>query len=164
MEKYKLIHTKTKKETICNFITIDGFDYYYVINSMTNSLNFEPYYYIYKNILSERTFSPHLNDKKVIATNNPNINIPKIVNGVEKLAKNECVCQSNNCVHFNLFIRGYNKAKETYQYSKEDMIDLIQSLKDYTHESHTILGHDERDAEELIDIWQENKIITLYYE
>lgn len=44
------------------------------------------------------------------------------------------------------------------------MIDLIQMLKDYTNESNNILGHDERDAEEFLKIWEENKIITLYYE
>jgi len=36
-------------------------------------------------------------------------------------------------------------------YTKQDMIDLVQSLKDYTHESHTILGHDEREASEFVE-------------
>jgi hypothetical protein len=48
------------------------------------------------------------------------------------------------------FIAGYNKAKETL-YTKQDMIGLVQSLKDYTHESHTILGHDEREASEFVE-------------
>jgi hypothetical protein len=47
---------------------------------------------------------------------------------------------------------GYNKAKETL-YTKQDMIDLVQGLKDYTKESHTILGHDDRDAIEFVDIF-----------
>jgi hypothetical protein len=29
----------------------------------------------------------------------------------------------------------------------------VQGLKDYTHESHTILGHDEREASEFVDIF-----------
>jgi len=48
------------------------------------------------------------------------------------------------------YINGYNKAKENL-YTKQDLIDLVQSLKDYTHESHTILGHDEREASEFVE-------------
>ena len=50
------------------------------------------------------------------------------------------------------FIDGYNKAKETL-YTKQDMIDLVESLKDYTKESHTILGHDSRESSEFVDIF-----------
>jgi hypothetical protein len=47
---------------------------------------------------------------------------------------------------------GYNKAKETL-YTKQDLIELVQKLKDYTKESHTILGHDDREASEFVDIF-----------
>jgi hypothetical protein len=47
---------------------------------------------------------------------------------------------------------GYKKAKETL-YTKQDLIDLVQQLKDYTKESHTILGHDDREAIEFVDIF-----------
>ena len=43
-----------------------------------------------------------------------------------------------------------NQAKEM---EKEQMVLLVQSLKEYTHESHTILGHDEREASEFVDIF-----------
>ena len=42
------------------------------------------------------------------------------------------------------------KAKEM---EKERMIQLVQGLKDYTRESHTILGYDEREASEFVDIF-----------
>ena len=42
-------------------------------------------------------------------------------------------------------------------YTKNDLIDLVQSLKDYTHESHSILGHDERDAQEFVDIFLKDR-------
>jgi hypothetical protein len=48
------------------------------------------------------------------------------------------------------YINGFNKAKENL-YTKQHLIDLVQSLKDYTHESHTILGHDEREASEFVE-------------
>ena len=47
---------------------------------------------------------------------------------------------------------GYNKAKETF-YNKQDLIDLVQGLKDYTKESHTILGHDDREPSEFVNIF-----------
>jgi hypothetical protein len=43
--------------------------------------------------------------------------------------------------------------KESKEMEKERMIQLVQGLKDYTHESHTILGHDEREASEFVDIF-----------
>ena len=43
--------------------------------------------------------------------------------------------------------------EQAKEMEKERMIQLVQGLKDYTHESHTILGHDERDASEFVDIF-----------
>jgi hypothetical protein len=34
---------------------------------------------------------------------------------------------------------------------KEQMTELVQRLKDYTAESHNILGHDEREASEFVE-------------
>ena len=42
-------------------------------------------------------------------------------------------------------------------YTLNDLIDLVQSLKDYTNESHNILGHDERDAKEFVDIFLKDR-------
>ncbi len=42
-------------------------------------------------------------------------------------------------------------------YTENDLIDLVQSLKDYTHESHTILGHDEREAKDFVDIFLKDR-------
>ena len=36
---------------------------------------------------------------------------------------------------------------------REQMIDLVESLKDYTHENHVILGRDERESSEFVDIY-----------
>lgn len=51
------------------------------------------------------------------------------------------------------FIKGYHKACERFEFTRQDLIDFAQSLKDYTHESHVILGHDERDAFEFVDVF-----------
>jgi len=96
--KYELINTKTKEEHLCNKITIDGFDYYVSgeeikLNDfvhLDNTIKELPEYngnYIIQ-LLDDALLnsSNALNCKKVIATNNPNIDIPKVVDEVENLA------------------------------------------------------------------------------
>lgn len=43
--------------------------------------------------------------------------------------------------------------EQALQMEREQMIDLVESLKDYTHESHVILGLDERESSEFVDIY-----------
>lgn len=43
------------------------------------------------------------------------------------------------------------------KYSYKDLCDLVESLKDYTHESHNILGNDEREPNEFVDIFLSTK-------
>ena len=50
-----------------------------------------------------------------------------------------------------------NNKQSMKLYTENDLIDLVQSLKDYTHESHSILGHDERDAKEFVDIFLKDR-------
>ena len=52
--------------------------------------------------------------------------------------------------------------QETNSFSEADMLNMIQSLKDYTHESHSILGFDEREPKEFLEIWKEQQIKTIY--
>ncbi len=44
---------------------------------------------------------------------------------------------------------------EEESYTKQDLIDLVESLKDYTSEAHSIIGHDERESEEFVNIFLE---------
>ena len=79
--KYKLINTRTKEEHLCDKVTIDGFDYY--VNDETpehdNYITYKNQLFIIKNGDNELF---HLS-KKVIATNNPNIDIPKITSKID---------------------------------------------------------------------------------
>ena len=58
-------------------------------------------------------------------------------------------------------IKGYESDCEIFQIAKEmenqRLINLVQSLKDYTHESHAILGHDERDASEFVETFKQQE-------
>jgi hypothetical protein len=49
-----------------------------------------------------------------------------------------------------IFDELYNKAKEM---EKQRMINLVQHLKDYTRESNNVLGFDDREASEFVDIF-----------
>jgi hypothetical protein len=49
-----------------------------------------------------------------------------------------------------IFDELYNKAKEM---EKQRMIDLVQHLKDYTRESNNVIGFDDREASEFVDIF-----------
>jgi hypothetical protein len=46
----------------------------------------------------------------------------------------------------------FETAKEMHY---QEQIDLVQHLKDYTYESHNILGFDEREASEFVDIFNQ---------
>jgi hypothetical protein len=39
----------------------------------------------------------------------------------------------------------------------EMLVDLVQQLKDYTRESHNVLGFDEREASEFVEIFKQKK-------
>jgi hypothetical protein len=45
---------------------------------------------------------------------------------------------------------GTEQAREI---EREHLTNLVQSLMDYTTESHSILGHDEREASEFVDVY-----------
>lgn len=43
--------------------------------------------------------------------------------------------------------------KQAKEMEKQRMIDLVQQLKDYTRESNNVLGFDEREASEFVEIF-----------
>ena len=47
----------------------------------------------------------------------------------------------------NLFLEDFQKALKM---ERDQMTDLVESLKDYTKESHTVLGYDVRESSELV--------------
>ena len=51
------------------------------------------------------------------------------------------------------FIKGYLKAREKFEFMRQDLIDLVQAIKDYTYESGGVFGYDEREASEFVDIF-----------
>ena len=178
---YKLINKSTNEEAICTKVVVNGFDYYINDELPDDQNGYWTYIGYSEPIIINKCNQPigwfrNLHDKnnykKVIATNNPNIDLPQVIDEVEELAKKSWgvlsgglnLGKSEKLYWVGGFQHGYNKSQETHSYSKEDMLNLIQSLKDYTHESHSILGQDEREPIEFLEIWESKQIKTLYYE
>lgn len=60
--------------------------------------------------------------------------------------------------HWLGFFKGWEKHEELNkgkEYTYENMVDLVNQLMDYTREGRTILGHDEREPSEFVDIFIE---------
>lgn len=165
MKKYKLINNQTGEEHLCDKIIRDGFDYYvcnekpslndFSFNVKTKSINeVDKRYLLFVNY----------NDKKVIATNNPAIDIPKIIELPKKLAENTYGIEIDSSRggkpydqqldRKNGFISGYNKSQETHPFSEEDMIEFAKycNLKD------------DVSVKVLLQFWKEQQPKTLYYE
>ena len=161
---YKLINTKNKEEHLCDKVTIDdGFDYY--VNKTFLRIN-DFGYWEDANIIAQINniiaISPET--KKVIATNNPNIDVPKVVNKVEKLAKE----QWGNVHRTGIlgFIEGYNKSQETHPYS-EEFFDWIDKEEIPREDGKWIKYFNGKDnyltTKELLQLWKEQQPKTIYY-
>lgn len=127
--KYKLINQSTTENHLCDKITLDGFDYF-----VSNKLGVErnDFYYDYHGNIHQWTIEFQKDNKlsnsiadthpKVIATNNPNIDIPQVITELEELANNHSV--DDNVWSKESFIQGYNKSQETHPFSEQDLEDF----------------------------------------
>lgn len=156
--KYKLINIATQEETICDKLVIDNFDYYVSDNCSKhndycyyNKDTKNPIKYQRGEYLVDGNFAP-----KVIATNNPNIDLPKVVDEASLLA-DLAMANWGNIHRTGVlgYIDGYNKAKETYQFTEQDMIDFTNYAKSYKSSSI---------VKKAFEIWKAQKTTTIYYQ
>ena len=160
MNKYKLINKATGEEHICEKVVIDGWDYYvsdetvgnycWYINTYTNKL------------YHSSTLKPNENSKKVIATNNPSIDIPKVVDEVEILVNKLDTPENLDQFSFDKgFIDGYNNSQKTHPFSEEDM----KSFGKFCIKNN-VCKEENRYYQywELLQLWKEQRLKTLYYE
>jgi hypothetical protein len=165
--KYRLIDKTTGIETLCDKVTIEGFDYYvsdekihfgYVWNTILEQI---------ETMFKEKTFHDDL--KGVIATNNPNTAIPKVVDEVEILADAHCkewdfervLGNGSNTLAFDSFVYGYNKSQATHPFSEENMIDFAEF---YFREEFNSTMQDCKSSKEILRLWKEQQLKTVYYE
>ena len=202
--KYKLINKQTGEETICDKVVVDGFDYYVSGNDF-DVKNLKPNNLAYhrgtKELLivqnyredigswecSDNTIRDSYKLKKVIATTNPSIDIPKVVDEVEMLAwestnekypdvndesssQDELNIWNSNWMGFQ---EGYNKSQETHPNSDEDMAEFADWCEtNYTcnqKKKYWYKYADKTDdikpytTKELLQLWKEQQPKTIYY-
>ena len=177
--KYKLINKQTKEEHICQKVTIDGFDYYVSDNHINKLKPDDAYHTIVENPRRVVRYTKHIQDTTsgvIICTNNPNIDIPKVVDEVKVLANLHKVNISEDWSKAS-FIKGYNKSQETHSFSEEDMIEFANWIGEEwspngrkecwdsnelnsTHEPKYLVDG----TKELLQIWKKQKPKIVYYE
>lgn len=173
--KYKLINRKTNKQHFCEKVTIDGFDYYLIEEFCEDG----DWFYIsisnkieqYNKTFNYGEFHPHkFFWSKVIATNNPNMNIPKVIDLVEILAYQhdiETFLSSN--LDYGSFVTGYDKSQQTHPFTDDDMIEFVE----WVYKNDYKLCFDgwcqniedkSKTTKELFKIWKDEQPKILYYE
>ena len=188
--KYKLIDSVSKKETICDKVTINGFDYY-----VSDELPKDNEIVLHKNgtigklttalavALVEGTNEGSYVDecKKIIATNNPNIDIPKVVDIKllkYKIAEHEYQTGKRERKHTEqeAFINGWRQclqSQETHSNSDVDMIEfknwwlqLNIEWFDNTEDGDIYRFNNGKKVtdKELLQLWKEQQPKVVYYE
>ena len=155
--KYKLINRATNEAHMCDIVTIDGFDYYFNSDYPTTGE------YAYdKGEIIKKTIIDNLSNyqQKVIATNNPSIDIPKVIDEVDYLYKNHKQTfiwepAKEGLFHFKA---GYNKSQETHPNSDDDMIEFANWL---LYNSEACFN---KPKKELLELWKSQQPKALYYE
>ena len=173
--KYLLINQQTGKETICEKVSIDEFDYY--VCAELPSIGD-------KSILDEENFGPliithHIKceigyeGKKIIATNNHYLDIPQVVDEdkVIKLAFKHIACTKDSQFDrgvFHGFVAGYHKSQETHPFSEEDMVEFAVWLNDtdgiVKQTKHIDFSKSDKEvAKELLQLWKSQQPKKVYY-
>lgn len=149
--KYLIKNITSGEETICEKVVVDGFEYYIKSTESGNCI-----------------------ELKKIATNNSSLDLPMVVDEVGELAIND----TNDCPYYQSpnsdngyydhvegFRSGYQKAKETFEYTKDDMVEFglfcVEYNKLLAKENWSIL---EGVSEQLLKQWQQQRIKTILVE
>lgn len=173
---YKLINTKNKEEHLCDKVTIDKFDYYVSSDKIKEIEPDDRYATIVENPRRIVFYTKHIQDtfsKVVICSNNPNIDIPKVVDEVEKIAEEWFLINGYNQFDYihshripdaittnKLFKTGYKESQKTYSNSDEDM----KSFGKFCIENN-FCKEENRYYQywEMLKLWKEQQPKTIYY-
>jgi len=187
--KYLLKQNKEDKGILCDKVTIDGFDYY--VSDENPSFEDENKYCFSKERGLEKVSKASVDflhksfcvkkSKKVIACNNPNIDISQVVDDVEdsdilksKWYDNQeedrseaFVFQYSGIVDDALekgIILGYNKSQEMYSFSEEDMVEFADWIRNNPYVwNYPNKLKDRRTTKELLQLWEEQRVKIIYY-
>ena len=166
MKKYKLINNLTKEETLCDLVTIDEFDYYVDDNEIIQKDFYIDFRSDGNKLEQFKTKEDWVlvgicDSKKVITTNNPNIDIPKVIDEVKTLSLEYTINKNTQFFTKHDFENGYRKAKETYHFTVQDMLDFGKYCI-----NNQLCKEENRYYQywELLQIFKEQQIKTIFYE
>ena len=165
MKKYKLINTTTKEEHLCDKVTIDGFDYYVSDEKYAVGENCigedEGGLRIHKCVILNNCLA--IGCKKVIATNNPNIDIPQILEEPNETLIHQIAADLGyRMLPDDLeegIKAGYKESQETHPFSEDDMVEFGK----YAHNDAFSLSN-VKTFKELFQLWKEQQTKIIYYE
>ena len=204
--KVKVINKNINQQFDCEEVEIDGYKYYidyfqpievgkwYISNQSPRlcvKIKEGKYPYIHLNNKGEEIADFYTWKGVIICSNNPNIDIPKVVDEVEDLdilkskwydnqeedRSEAFVFQYSGIVDDALekgIIIGYNKSQETHPFSEQDMLDfvlwkdenkfsVISTKEDWVSELLEYSGC-VYTTKELLQLWKEQQPKVLFYE
>lgn len=172
MKHYKLINTQTSEEHFCNKVTIDGFDYYVsgekcikgdLCYDEEELLGHKNNKYIVECLRTDDNSYWNKHCKKVIATNNPNIDIYKVVSNcmlIEKLANELTSHLTFPEERREGIILGYNKSQETHPFTEDDMIEFAKFVYE---DDGSFIDNNVYPKKQFLQFWKEQKPKIIYY-
>ena len=156
--KYRLIDKTTGIETLCDKVTIDGFDYYVISTAIGCKYGISKL----NEVVEIKIGYDATLYKGIICSNNPNIDIPKVVDEVEMLVNKLDTPENLDQYSFDEgFKTGYTKSQETHPFSEEDMIDFAEF---YFREEFNSTMQDCKSSKELFQLWKEQQPKIVYYD
>lgn len=158
--KYKLINKQTGEEHFCEKIVVDGMDYY-VSDGETKWAIDET------NKLVNLWFYPEKLKGFVLATNNPDMDIPQILEQPNETLIHQIAADLGYRMLPNDLEEGikagYNKSQETHPFSEEDLKNALVSFHKMNMAYLTGKEDDNLDIQEFITNWKEQQSKILYY-
>lgn len=120
--KVKVINKNTNQQFDCEEVEISGYKYYLYYNTEPKKIG---QYYITKDNQVDIVKTGKELGKPILCTNNPNIDIPKVVDDVEVLyptnRKGDMWMPNRDEINNQYRQEGYSKSQETHPNSDEDM-------------------------------------------
>lgn len=174
--KYLLKQNKEDKGILCNKVIIDGYKYYLYYNTEPKKIG---QYYITKDNQVDIVKTGKELGKPILCSNNPNIDLPKVVdedNIINKII-NEILGFKVVRIQETEFIiglkLGYNKSQETHPFSLDDVKEIINLAREqyWDVDNRGFSSSTEGDwsfkystEDEIIQKYQETKVLTIFYE
>lgn len=171
---YKLINATTGEEHVCKAVEVDGFDYFLgeEISLYMENLSVNEYYIEHTQIKPNRYSLFKMDDSqetienswKIIATNNPDIEIPKIIIdnelGRAMLYNKQFVSEFNPSKdqYAAGIVNGWRQSQDANPFSKKDMI----SFGEFCHKDANSVDR-VKTFEQLYYVWFNKQPHIIYF-